>query len=55
MYTNIYSLDDEGFGVESKRAQEQSRDGVMFGSGLQYKAFITRQLCVFHLLNLPFT
>lgn len=48
-------LDDERFGVEDEWPQQKGRDGVMFGSRLEDKTFISGQLTVLHLFYCPFT
>lgn len=48
-------LDDERFGVEGERPQQQGRDGVMFRPRLEDKTFISGQFTVLHLLYGPFT
>lgn len=48
-------LDDERFGVEDEWPQQKGGDGVMFGSRLEDKTFISGQLTVLHLFYCPFT
>lgn len=48
-------LDDERFGVEGERPQQQGGDGVMFSSRLEDQTFISGQFTVLHLFYGPFT
>lgn len=48
-------LDDERVGGEGERPQQQGGDGMMLGSRLEDKTFISGQLAVLHLLHRPFT